>query len=188
MNFFAFALAAWVCAGLEIALQPVLDAGSSGVRPSFLIPLIVFVALHAETRPALWAALSLGLFVDLIKPVAMLDGGSAILPGLHALGFLLAAHTTLTLRGLVIRRNPVTLVVLSVFASIIASVTVVALMGLRTIGDDPLAWRGAAELIPRFWSALYTALSALVLGLPLFAAAPLFGFPHAHTPQFARRG
>lgn len=187
MNMFVFALAAWVCFGLEIALPPVLDAGSGGVRPSFIVPLVVFVALHSEPKPALWSALILGLLVDLLQPIAMLDGGAAVVPGPHALGFLLAAQMTLALRGMVIRRNPLTLVFLSVLGAIVASITVSTVMGVRTIGDDALAWRGARELVPAFWSALYTALSALVMSFALFATTPLFGFPHAYAPRFARR-
>src|SRR5690606_12761983 len=63
VNVLLFAPLAWVALGLEIALPPVLDAGGGGVQPSFLIPLLVFVALHTEPRPALWAGLVLGLLV-----------------------------------------------------------------------------------------------------------------------------
>jgi hypothetical protein len=165
MNVIVLCLAAWVCFGLESALPPVLDAGSGGVHPSVVIPLLVFVALHAETRAAIWTALTLGLVTDLLTPVTMLDGGSAVIPGPHAL----------------------TLVVLSVVGSLASSITVVAVMGLRTIIDDSVAWTGASGLITGFWSALYTALSALVLSFPLFAAAPLFGFQHPQAQRFSRR-
>lgn len=187
MNPFVFAIVAWVALGLEIALPPVLDAGSGGVRPSFLIPLVVFVALHAETRPALWSALVLGLLADLTGPVAMIDGGAAVIPGPHALGFLLAAQLTLAMRGMVIRRNPLTLMVLSVLGAAVSEVVVVAIMTTRTLGDDALAWGGAGRLVPGLLSALYTALTAVVMSFPLFAAAPVFGFPSLHAPRFARR-
>ncbi|RMH25625.1 MAG: hypothetical protein D6692_10710 [Planctomycetota bacterium] len=187
MNIFLFALAAWVCLGLEFALPPVLDAGSGGVHPSFVIPLLVFVALHAETRAAMWSAVALGLLMDLLTPVALIDGGSAVIPGPHAIGFLLATQMTLAMRSMVIRHNPLTLVVLSIVGVFTARVGVVALIGLRSAFDDAIVWRGARELVPGFWSALYTALSALVMSFPLFAATPLFGFPHPHAPRFSRR-
>lgn len=187
MNVFVFAFAAWVCFGLEFALPPVLDAGSGGVHPSFVIPLLVFVALHAEARPTLWAALVLGILTDLLVPVPLRDGGSVVIPGPHALGFLLAAQMTMSMRGMVIRRNPLTLVVLSIAASLIVTIAVVAIMGMRTIGDSGMAWGGARELIPGVWSALYTALSALVMSFPLFAATGVFGFPSVHASRFARR-
>lgn len=187
MNPFVFALVAWIALGLESALPPVLDASASGVRPSFLIPLVVFVALHAETRAALWAALILGLLVDLISPVAMVDGGSAVVPGPHALGFFLAAQITLALRGMVMRRNPITLVVLSALGAVVSAIVVVAILTVRALSDDSLAWRGAGELLPGLLSGLYTAAAALVLSFPLFAAAPAFGFPNQHAPRFMRR-
>jgi cell shape-determining protein MreD len=187
VNILLFALLAWLATGLEMALPPVLDAGGSGVQPSFLIPLVVFVALHADARPALWSALVLGLLVDLIQPVALIDGGAATIPGPNALGFFLAAQMTLSVRGMVIRRNPLTLVVLSIVAAAVASVVVVAFMTLRGLFDPSLAWRGASELVPGLLSACYTGLTALVLSFPLFALTPFFGFPNLHAPRFARR-
>lgn len=187
MNPLPYALAAWLALGMELGLKPILDAGSGGISPSFVIPLVVFIALHAPARQAIWAALLTGLTLDLITPLAMIDGGSAVIPGPHAIGTVLAAELTLALRGMVIRRNPMTLVVLSVVASVVSSLAFVTLLGLRGLADDGIVWRGTGELIPRFLSALYTALSALVLSFPLFAATPLFGFPSTHTPKFARR-
>ncbi len=187
MNVFLFAMLAWVALGLEIALPPVLDAGAAGVQPSFLVPLLVFVALHTEPRPALWAGLVLGLLVDLVHPLALVDGGGVTIPGPHALGFMLAARLTLSIRGVVIRRNPVTLVILSVLAAAVAETVVVACMTLRSAFDGAVVWGGFGELFPGLLSALYTGLAALVLSFPLFALTPFFGFPPLHAPRFARR-
>lgn len=187
MNLFLLAILAWIALGLEMALSPVLDAGASGVRPSFLIPLVVFVALHAEERPTYWVALILGLLIDLIGPAALVDGGAVTIPGPHALGFLLAAQMTLSLRGMVIRRNPLTLVVLSVIAAAACSLVAIALMTLRSLIDPSTAWRGSGELVPGLLSAVYTGVVALVLSFPLFALSPFFGFPNLHAARFARR-
>lgn len=187
MNTLVFALAAWICFGMELALPPVLDASASGVRPSFIVPLLVFVALHAETRKTLWVAVVLGVVADLLAPVALHGGGSAVIIGPHAIGFLLAAQLTIAMRGVVIRRNPLTLVVLSVLAMFASAVGIAAVMGCRTFFDSSVVWRGARELIPGFWSSLYTALSALLMSFPLFAAAGVFGFVHPQAQRFARR-
>ena len=187
MNVILFALVAWVTLGLEIALPPVLDAGGGGVQPSFLIPLLVFVALHADPRPVRWSALSLGLLVDLVRPVVLVDGGAAAIPGPHALGFLLAAQMTLSLRGMVVRRNPLTLVILSIVGATVAAVVVVAIMTLRSFFDASVVWAGGRALLPGLLSAFYTGLAALVLSFPLFAMTPFFGFPNLQAPRFARR-
>lgn len=187
MNIFLLALLAWVALGLEMALPPVLDAGGSGVQPSFLIPLLVFIALHADTRPTLWAAIVLGLLVDLLQPVALVDGGSVVIPGPHALGFFLAAYMTLSLRGMVVRRNPLTVLILSILGSVAVAMVVIAFMTLRSLFDPSLAWRGATELMPALLSALYTGLAALLMSVPLFALTPFFGFPNLHAPRFSRR-
>jgi len=187
MNVIVLCLAAWVGFGLETALPPVLDAGSGGIHPSFIIPLLVFVALHAEARVAIWTAVALGLMTDLLIPAITQNATAVVVPGPHALGYLLAAQLVIASRGMVIRHNPLTLVVLSVLASLAASISVVAILGIRTLVDDSVAWGGASALASGFWSALYTSLSALVLSFPLFAAAPLFGFPHPQTQRFSRR-
>lgn len=187
MNVIVLCLAAWVCFGLEASLPPVLDAGSEGVHPSIVIPLLVFVALHADTRAAAWTAIGLGLITDLLNPVTMLNGGASVVPGPHALGYLLCAQLVAAARGVVIRHNPLTLIVLSVVGSLAASITVVAIMGARTIFDDSVVWSGTAGLISGFSSALYTAFSAALLSFPLFAAAPLFGFHHPQSQRFSRR-
>ena len=120
MNWFVFAIITWISFGLELALTPVLDAGSSGVHPSMVIPLMAFIALYAPRKQALWAAIVLGVLMDLLAPMPRIDGGSVVIIGPYALGYLLGAHFILAIRGMLIRRNPLTLVMIAIFASFIA--------------------------------------------------------------------
>ena len=186
MNWFVFAIIAWIGFGLELALTPVLDAGSSGVHPSMIIPLMAFIALYAPRKQALWAAIFLGILMDLLAPMPRIDGGSVVVVGPYALGYLLATHFILAIRGMLIRRNPLTLVMISIFSSFIAQVVLIALFTARNMGSNPLIWDAGDQLFERSLSSLYTGISALVLSIGLFALAPTFGFHSSVPTRFAR--
>lgn len=186
MNWFVFALFAWVLFGLELALLPIFDAGSGGVHPSMVIPLLVFIAINAPRRPTLWAAIILGVAMDLLSPMPGADGGAVTIIGPHALGYLLAAHSILAVRGMLIARNPLTVVVLSIFAAFVAQIVVIAIFTMRDIGANPLMWDAGDQLVQRSFSALYTGVSALLLSFVLFAFGPVFGFQSAVPTRFAR--
>jgi rod shape-determining protein MreD len=186
MNWFVFAFVSWIIFGLELALEPVLDAGSGGVHPSMVIPLMVFAALYAPRRQALWGAIILGIMMDLLSPMSRVDGGIAWIVGPHALGYLLACHFILTIRGSLIRRNPLTLVMISIVSALIAQIVVIAIFTARDIGTNPLIWDASDQLVERSFSSLYTGLSALVLSFVFFALAPAFGFHSSVPTRFAR--
>lgn len=186
MNWFVFALVAWIAFGLELALIPVLDAGSSGVHPSMTIPLLAFISLYATRKPALWSAIILGVTMDLLSPMARTDGGSVVIIGPYALGYLLACHFILTIRGMLIRRNPLTLIVISIAGSFVAQIVVIAIFTMRDLGTNPLIWDASDQLVSRSFSSLYTGLSALILSIVFFALAPAFGFHSSVPTRFAR--
>ena len=186
MNWFVFAFVTWILFGLELALIPILDAGNGSVHPSMIIPLMTFVALYAPRKQALWAAIALGLIMDLLAPMAQTDGGSVYILGPYALGYLFACHFILVIRGSLIRRNPMTMVIISIAASFIAQIVVIAIFTARNIGTNPLLWDAGDELVQRSFSSLYTGLSALALSIIFFALAPTFGFHSSVPTRFAR--
>jgi len=186
MNWFVFALAAWVAFGLELALLPIFDAGSGGVHPSMVVPLLVFIAINAPRKPTLWSAIILGVVMDLLSPIPGADGGVITIVGPHALGYLLAVHFVLAVRGMLIARNPLTIVVMSILAALVAQVVVIAILTVRDIGASPLMWDAPDELRQGGFSALYTGVSALLLSFVFFALAPVFGFHSAVPTRFAR--
>lgn len=179
MNWLAFLAAAWICFGLELGLREVLRYGDSGIAPSFVVPLLVWVGLGAQPRHALWAGLLLGVLADLTAPARLVPVGSVVLVGPHALGSLLAVLFVVNVRGLVIRGNPLTLAVLSVVAAALVQIVFSAIIGARTVlGAAPIAWGGAGEFAGRMLSALYTGGLAFVLAFVFARVEPLFGFPH----------
>ncbi len=186
MNWFVFAIVTWMLLGLELALLPVLDAGSGGVHPSMIIPLMSFVALYAPRKQALWAAIILGVAMDLVSPMVRIDGGSVVIIGPHALGYLLACHFIFAIRGSLIRRNPLTLVIISIAASFVSQILVISIFTARNLGNSSLIWDAGDQLVQRSFSSLYTGLSALILSFLLFALAGVFGFHSSVPTRFAR--
>lgn len=177
---------AWLALGVELGLRPALELGSTGIAPSFVVPCAVFVALWAPTHVAAAACLVLGLLVDLTWLAPAPAGGAAV-AGPHALGYLLMAQLVGAARSLIIRRNPLTLIVLSAVGSVIVHAVVVALLTIHTL-VEPLTWDPTGEIIRRLAASLYTAVSGAAVALVVYPLTPLFGFPHvASGPRFSRR-
>ncbi len=147
---------------------------------------MVFVALYAPRKHALWCAIMLGIFMDLLNPIKHDNGGPVTLIGPNTLGYLLAAQFIFSVRGMVIRRNPLTIAFLSIIASLIAEILVVALITLRYLAGDHIAWDPGDALMDHALSSLYTGVGALFLSFIFFALTPAFGFHTAIPTRFAR--
>ncbi|MEX2217504.1 MAG: hypothetical protein WD749_01985 [Phycisphaerales bacterium] len=182
MNILLVILLGWLCLGLDAGLRQSLtvNLGASG-SPSFVIPLAVAIALCAPPVHALWACLALGLALDLTSP--NLAGAPVYIPGPNAVGLLLGAQFILAVRGLVMRRNPLTIVVLSVAAAAISGIAVTAIFTFRSFYDTP--GHPAQELASRLLSAGLTGGTAFVLSFLLLPLSPMLGLsPPRH---FLRR-
>jgi hypothetical protein len=172
-------LLAWLCTGLEVGLRHALTIhmGVTG-SPSFVVPLAVVIALCAPATAALWSCMGLGLCLDLTSHHTLLSGDVVFIPGPHALGLTVAAQFVLAVRGVVMRRNPLSVVVLSVGAAAICGIVVTALLTARHL-YDPIAWRPTQALLERLFSALLTGGSALVMSAILLPLSPMLGLQPA---------
>jgi rod shape-determining protein MreD len=178
-----------------LALEgPVADAlhvgppGRLGAAPSLVVPFVIFIALSAPAATALWTAIICGLVIDITprQPDAL------IVLGPHALGLLAAAYLTITVRPMMVRSNPISLVVLSVVAAAVAGLVVTTAFTLRGVWHGAWADGGAtaplADLRDRAFSALYTGVTAAVLAAILYPMQGLFGFQDpARRGPFVRR-
>ncbi|MDX2147626.1 MAG: hypothetical protein SFZ23_08905 [Planctomycetota bacterium] len=188
MNWLGFAILAWFLLGLELGLKPALGLGPAGIAPSFVFPLLTLVAMSAPPAIVHWACLSLGVMLDLTFPIELRDGKPPIvLLGPYALGSLLAGQLIVTMRGLMIRRNPLTLAFLCTCGYAVCQVVVVAIFTLRHATGTPLLWDAPEQLLARLGSALYTGVLALVMALALVPAAPWLGLHAAAPRRFATR-
>lgn len=167
--------------GAELGLRDGLGLSPGGAAPSLVIPFVVFIALHAPPTPALWTAILLGLSVDLTT----IRGPEAlVIVGPNALGYLLGAYFVLTVRGIMLRRNPWVLVVLSILSALISGILVVAIFSFRKVYHEPIDFGSSRQLVERFFAALMTGAAALVVAALLFPIVSVFGFadPHLRRP------
>lgn len=190
MNWLPLAIAAWVLFGLDLGVADLIQqrAGGAAMQPSFIMPLAVFVALGAPHTHAVWTCLFLGLLVDLTRPRYVgATHADLVVIGPHALGYLLAAQLVLTLRSVVIRRNPLTMGVLSALASLVCGLVVATAFTVRSLFGDPVEWDTWRELLGLAGSSLYTGLVAVPLGWILIRLSPAFGLNlgHRHIPSRA---
>ena len=176
MNWAAFALLAWIVLGLEVGLKSALALGGTAIAPSFVVPVATFVALCAQPKQAFWACLILGLGLDLTSVADLDGGGAATIVGPYALGLVLGGQLVLTLRGIMMRQNPLTLIFLAVLASIVMHLIVVSIMTTRTLLGDPIVWNTTDQIFHRLLASLYTGVSTALMSLILFPAAPALGF------------
>lgn len=176
---------AYLTLGLELTVKRALAVGPPGaatIAPSFIIPLLVFLALSAPLVPTLWVALALGVAVDICSPR---EGGGVVIIGPYALGYMAGAYFVFTMRGFM-RRHWLSMIFLSIVACMLAELVVVAMFSVRGLysATEFVAWR---ELLRRVMSSLYTAATATVFSLILLPMTGLFGFQDPHQRRFASR-
>lgn len=188
MRWGIFLIAMAIALTLDQSFLHVLAVGS--VFPGICGTLVVFVALFAPRLTALWAALTVGLMLDLGTASATLDGTGIHVLGPHAIGLVLGVYLVLLLRSVVVRRNPFTVGML-VFPCLIA-------MGLFSMGlwsirgfysGTVLPWADASALgeFGRVlgW-AFYSALLGVPIGWLLLLTWPVWRFDPA-LPRGSRR-
>jgi hypothetical protein len=103
--------------------------------------------------------------------------GTVTIVGPHAIAYALACQLILSMRGLMMRRNPFTLAFLALVGSLVAYLTLDAIFTMRHLAGAPIAWEAKRQLMAGVGSALYTGLVALPMALLLFPLAGMLGLP-----------
>lgn len=188
MNWWAFCVLAWIALGLELGLKGALELGDTGIAPSFVFCLMVFYAMSAPAMTALWTALVLGLLVDLTATLDYNSGVAATVLGPHAAGYVLAAQLVLTLRGLIMRRNPLSMAILCIGGFLVAHVVVVALYTVRASYGEGLTWSPSRQLFIRLGSSLYTGGIGLLMAVALLPLSSVIGVGGGAKRFTPRRG
>ncbi len=178
----------WLCLGIEAGLRGVLSisVGQMQSAPSLVIPLMVFVCICSPPMQALWTAIGLGVALDLIWQHPTATEPLTII-GPNAVGFFVAAQFILAIRGMVIRRNPLTAAALSFPGAAIVHIVVVAILTIRHVWDPALPWAPTAELGARMLSAVLTIPAGLVVGVLLMPLAPALGMTSGQSRSYATR-
>lgn len=168
-----------VASALDVSFAPMFSVW--GAAPSFALPIVAFLALLAERRAALWAALLAGALADLTDPAIAGPVAPLYLLGPHALGMALGASAVIQIRGALKKRSLVVLMTATLTVGILSDVVwtfVWALRGWFPQGSTP--WGDGAALGALGGEALGTALSAcaaIPVGWALLKLMPWWSFP-----------
>lgn len=156
-----------------------------GLRPSFAICLLTYVAMFAPRGTALWAAWGLGLLVDLCTDLPQTPSRVVYLPGPHALGYVFACYLIIQIRAMLLRRRVLTFVAMTTLASAVSSLVIVAIYSVRRwYPEDPLNWTeftALGELASRLGDAAYSGVIAIVIGWFLLTTTAWWGFQVASS-------
>ncbi len=173
MNWLIFGLAAYLLIALESGLGTLLSG--TGLAPSLTLILMVFIGLGGAPMTVAWAALVLGILVDL-QPTT---GAEAIL-GPAAAGYLVGAYAVIQLRHLLFRDSVLTLAIMVFVVGLFVNLTEVAVYsfrGLSFLAADPMeGWSAFDQLARRFVQLISSAVFALPVGWLLFRLKPVWGF------------
>ncbi len=188
MNWIVFLVLVIVALAFDVSVGVVLRLQTlGGIGPQLLVPVVVFVALHAPRTTVLWACLIAGLLIDFTTPLPRAGGLSVVyVPGPTALGMFFAGSLVIQLRGMLLRSRILTMSAMTFVSMMAVGIMVIALYVVRSwYPDDNVAYFSAetatAEMWRRAGSAMYTAAIALPLGWLLMATTPMWGFQHATT-------
>lgn len=174
MNWITYAIMLWLMAGIDWGLRTPLELGQSGITPSLLIVLSVYVALYAGPASVWGAAVCAGAVIDLLRSVPTEGGQTTVVLGPSVLGCLLASAIVLNLRGLVFSKNVITLAILSGLGAGAANLTASMLLWIRS-GYDVITVP-SGQLGTALASAGYTGVAALIVGVALMPLRRLFAF------------
>ena len=195
MNWIVFAIVAWIALGMEVGLTGALQlGGGSGslfggeVVPSFVLVLLVHIALWARLADVLRSAMVLGLALDLIQVVPTGTSEDAIALGPMTLGCLAAGLLVHRVRSVLFRESPITLAWMTLGASGIVFGVSLLILALRAQYDDIQLGSFWSELGVRAASSLYSAVIALPMGLVLTRLTPWLGIRSGHVLVPGRRG
>lgn len=176
MNRLGLTLLVWIALGLELSLRPALALGTTAISPSFVLCVLTLVAMFAPPNAVRWTALLTGLALDLLSTLPIINAASDTrIIGPTALAFLVAAQLVLSVRSIMMRRNPLTLGALSLLAGLAVAIALVFIFTLRAWMFDPLAWSVPRELLTRGGSAVYTGVLGALLAFALLPLAPMLG-------------
>lgn len=195
MRWTTFTITTFIALVLELGLRTLWvvylgGVGAGPVSPSLLLILAVFVWLWASRPAALWAAVVLGVLVDL-QPMAIVGArADAAVIGPSSLGFLTACAITLQMRSVMFRTSPLTMGLLVAVAGLFAhliTVSILTVRGLPVLTYGPISdWSASSQIYTRFFELLYTAIVAVPSGWLLMRTRAWWNFPSINTGRQRR--
>ena len=181
MRWWVFAIAWCACMALDTGLMPAFAAGRH--VPQLWPVLLAFVAMHGSRDAAFGAAVTIGLWLDATHPSLGLgaDAPRAVhVFGPNVLACAAGAWAVLELRGVLYRRNLLTVALCAAVCGTLASLAFIAIAGIRAAYADPFPLWGPGTGAAAVGNDILTALLSAVLGLlpawALQASIPAWDF------------
>jgi len=172
MNWITFSILAYLFYALQIAIAPVWTIRNT--EPMLLLIMLVFIGLQARAMAVAWAALVLGVLVDM-----SLQQHEPGLIGPWAIGFLAAGYAMVQLRNLLFRDSMFTIAIMTMVAGIFAflvATTIHVMRGIPILGNEPAVGFSAVEQLYRgFFTLIYTSIVAIPVGYMLLKSRPIWG-------------
>lgn len=161
MSWPAFLVASLIAVALDGSLLQVLRIGTA--RPSLLMIVVVYALLSAPKRTALRAALTAGLFADLLTPILANDMTVLVVVGPHILGFALGAFAFLSFRNLLYRKSPIALGFGALVFALLVALGTTSTFVLRTLFGSSAPWGEAGSATEFLLNGLSSAALTAVL-------------------------
>ncbi|HWB18809.1 MAG TPA: hypothetical protein VG711_00795 [Phycisphaerales bacterium] len=190
MRWIVFIITACVFVELDHSLMHALRWGDSSVRPVMSSALLAFVALTASRSIVPWAALILGLLVDLLEPYSQVPDRMVTLIGPNALAYLAAAYVVMQLRTLVFPRRAMSIGFMAFVAHACSALVLISIFVIRSRFDSvvyPTRDGALAEFFHQILVALYSGLVGVPVGWMLLKTLPVWGFQVSMTRMAIRR-
>ncbi len=187
MNWITFIVFAYIALVLEVSCRGAFAIYSlGGVTPSFIMPMFVAIALAAPRFHVMWAAIILGLAIDLSSPFAQSNGTELFVPGPHALGLAITGWLITQVRSSVFRDRVITIASMTFCAVLLSGILVLLLYRLRAAFPDAgsyfMTGSMTGDVVRTVGNAVYSALIAVPLGWLMLRTQPMWGFVQ-HMPR-----
>ncbi len=153
----------------------------AGLTPHLVVVVVAFAAMHAEASEVGWFALLAGLLLDLSEPSLSGPRAPLYLIGPSTLGMFFGVHAILSIRGVLIRRNPFSVGAMALVLSLTSGLFWTAWWALRSwYPDSPPPWgEGSAlhEFGMQFLGSIFTGAVGIPIGWFLLYFSGSWGFP-----------
>lgn len=175
---------------LDVSFMGALDV--AGVSPSLVVIVLAFIAMQAEAGSVTWASLLAGFLWDLSDPSMAGPRAPLYLIGAHTLGCFFGVQAVLSVRGIVVRRNPLSVGAMALLLGGASGLFWTAWWTLRSWypGSVP-PWGDGSSLMQlgtQLLAALATGIAGIAVGWLLLKSTPAWGFPSVLTRARTRGG
>ncbi len=164
---------------LDVSFMPVFELG--GITPRLVVVVVAFAAMHVDGPIVRWFALLAGFLMDLSEPSLSGPRAPLYLIGPSTLGMLFGVEAVLSIRGLLVRKNPLSVGAMSILLSLTSGLFWTAWWALRSwYPDSPPPW-GDGSALREFGTQFLGSISSGICGIPvgflLLHFSGAWGFP-----------